>query len=60
MTGGDFKAARAILGLTQKEMAEALRMGQWGWQALSGWESGRTPVPGPVSLAVEHLLHCRP
>jgi DNA-binding transcriptional regulator YiaG len=56
MTGDEFKAARERLGHTQQEMAVALRMGQWGWQALSGWETGKRPVPGPVSLAVEYLL----
>ena len=56
MTAADFRAARKTLGLTQKQMAEALRMGKWGWQTISDWESGRVPVPGPVTLALECLL----
>ena len=56
MTADEFKAARERLGYTQQEMAVALRMGAWGWQAVSGWETGKRPVSGPVSLAVAYLL----
>lgn len=56
MTPADFRAARKDLGLTQHAMAEALRMGKHGWQTISAWETGKTPIPGPVSLAVECLI----
>lgn len=56
MTPAGFRNARQALGHTQHAMAEALRMGKHGWQTISAWENGKTPIPGPVSLAVEHLL----
>lgn len=61
MTPADFRAARNALGLTQKQMAEALRMGKHGWQSISKWESDEFEgaIPGPVTLAVECLLNHR-
>lgn len=52
MTGEQFKAIRTKLGLSQKAMAERLQMGAHGWQTISGWENGKQPVPGPVSVAM--------
>jgi transcriptional regulator with XRE-family HTH domain len=60
MTGQQFLDARTKLGLTQRAMAGALRLGSHGWQTISGWENGHKPVPGPVQLAVEHLLAAVP
>lgn len=57
MTPEQFRNARKALGLTQHAMAEALLMGKHGWQTISGWETGKTPIPGPVQLAVHCLLH---
>ena len=37
-------------------LAEALRMGKWGWQTISKWENGDVPVPGPAQIAIECLL----
>jgi len=48
------------LGLTQHGLAEALLMGAHGWQTVSAWERGKRPVPGPVIIAMEHLLNCAP
>ncbi len=59
MTPADFRTARKRLGLTQKQMAEALRMGTHGWQTISKWENDGSEIPGPVSLAVECLLNHR-
>ena len=56
MTPEQFRTARKTLGLTQKGLAVELRMGNHGWQSISKWERGETPVPGPVTLALEHLL----
>jgi DNA-binding transcriptional regulator YiaG len=56
VTGQQFLEARTKLGKSQKAMATALRMGAHGWQSISAWENGRIPVPGPVQVAVEHLL----
>jgi DNA-binding transcriptional regulator YiaG len=50
----EFKAARLALGLSQKEMAEALRVA--GEATIRSWESGRRPISGPVSVAVELML----
>ena len=55
MTADEFSSARKALGLTQKGLAEALRMGTHGWQSISKWENGDHAVPGPVTLALEHL-----
>ena len=56
MTTADFRAARKALGLTQHGLAEALRMGKHGWQTISAWENGKSPIPGPVQVAIQCLL----
>lgn len=56
MTPADLRTARRTLGLTQHGLAEALRMGKWGFQTVAKWEKGTQPVPGPVTLAIELLL----
>jgi DNA-binding transcriptional regulator YiaG len=55
VTPSDLRTARRALGLTQKGLARALRMGAHGWQSISGWESegNERGVPGPVQVAVE-------
>lgn len=53
MTPTEFRTARKALGLTQHELAGALRMGKWGFQTVGKWERGEVPVPGPVSVALE-------
>lgn len=60
MTPADFRAARKGLGMTQKQLAEALRMGRHGWQTISKWESDdyAGTIPGPVQIALEHIAHC--
>jgi DNA-binding transcriptional regulator YiaG len=58
LSPADLRAARKVLGLTQKGLAEALRMGEWGWQTVAKWEadSNARGVPGPVQVAVECML----
>ena len=58
MTPVDLRTARKRLGLTQKGLATALRMGAHGWQTISAWESDIDPreAPGPVQVAIECLL----
>jgi transcriptional regulator with XRE-family HTH domain len=58
MEAADLRAARKRLGLTQKGLAKALRMGEHGWQSISKWESDNNErgVPGPVQATVELLL----
>ena len=60
LTPEQFRDTRKRLGLTQKGLATALRMGSHGWQTISKWESGATPVPGPVSVAMDCLLNHAP
>lgn len=58
MTPERFRTARKSLGMTQKQLAEALRMGTHGWQTISKWEGGGATIPGPVQVAMEHLANC--
>jgi transcriptional regulator with XRE-family HTH domain len=51
----DLRAARKALGLTQHALAEALGMGRWGWQTISAWEGGRSPVPKDLPAKLEKL-----
>ncbi len=60
MTHADLRTARKRLGLTQKGLAKALRMGKWGWQSVAKWEKGETDVPGPVQVALELMLEKLP
>ncbi len=56
MSPADLRAARKRLGLTQNGLAEALRMGKWGWQTISKWERDGSTIPGPVQVAIEGML----
>lgn len=58
MTPAELRTARKRLGLTQKGLAERLRMGPHAWQTVSRWESddNERGVPGPVAVAVEFML----
>jgi len=56
MEAADFRVARSVLGHTQHAMAAALGMGKHGWQSISKWETGKTPIPGPVAIAVRCLV----
>jgi DNA-binding XRE family transcriptional regulator len=57
MTKEEFRAAREKLGLTQSEMAKALRLRpDNGAASVRAMEAGRKAISGPVSLAVEYLL----
>jgi DNA-binding transcriptional regulator YiaG len=49
------KAIREGLGLTQVALAATLRLGPTGKRSVIRWETGDTPVPGPVSVALEAL-----
>lgn len=60
MTPADFRAARKSTGMTQKQLAAALKMGAHGWQTISRWESDsfEGQIPGPVQVALDHICHC--
>lgn len=57
MTPETIKAARLELGLTQRGLAEALRLSEpYGKDVVRSWESGRRPISGPAAVAIELML----
>jgi transcriptional regulator with XRE-family HTH domain len=57
MTPADLRRARKALGLSQKGLAEALRLSEKnGGRSVRNWERDGNTVPGPVQVAVEFLL----
>ncbi len=59
MTPTAVHAARQSLGMTQAELARALRLtdpDQNGRRTVRNWEKGATPISGPASVALEALL----
>ena len=55
MTPAQILAARKALGLSQRGLAEALRLIN-GDRTVRNWESGRVAITGPASLALEALV----
>ena len=53
MTPAEVKAVRVRLGLTQRELAEWLRLSANGDRSVHRWESGDTPISGPAEVALE-------
>ena len=56
MTPREFRAARAILGLDQKQMAEILGKSTCG---VSNYETGKTPVPLVVEKYLKLLMESK-
>ncbi len=56
MTPEEVNFARIRLGMTLRELAEALRMGTDGRRAVRRWETGDRPISGPASVAIEAML----
>jgi DNA-binding transcriptional regulator YiaG len=59
------RAARLSLGMTQSRLAEVLQLAGNGSRTVRRWESGASPIPGPVAMLltiwVEHAsLRPRP
>lgn len=52
----DFKNARQELGMSASQLAKTLRMGKCADRTIRRYESGESPIPGPVSVAVEAML----
>ena len=52
----DFRKARDELGMSASQLAKVLRMGRGADRTIRRYESGQSPVPGPVSVAVEALM----
>jgi|AKVG01.1.fsa_nt_gi DNA-binding transcriptional regulator YiaG len=56
MTPEDIKRIRNKLGMTQQELADALRMSRLnGGRTVRKWESGDMQINGPASLALEYM-----
>jgi transcriptional regulator with XRE-family HTH domain len=55
----ELKAARLRLGMTQTELAVALKLGADGDRAVRRWEKGDRPISGPVEVAVTFMLERR-
>jgi len=55
MTKEDVKRIRIKLGMNQRELAHAIRLGLNGDRTIRRWEGGFIPVPGPASLALEYM-----
>ena len=57
MTPAEIKAARQRLGLTQRGLADALRLaGSDRTRTVRSWEQGTRPISGPATVAIELLL----
>lgn len=57
MTPAEIAEVRRNTGLTQAQLAAALRLGSSGGRTVRRWESGDTKLPGPVSIIYELLRH---
>lgn len=55
MTPERVKSIRGELKVSQEALAQMLRLGPTGKRTVARWEAGDTPVPGPVSVALEAL-----
>lgn len=53
----EIKAARLALGMNQREFAEALRLSSQA--TVRSWESGRRPISGPATVAIELMLKAK-
>ncbi len=57
MTPENFKRIRQQLGLTQAELARALRITEG--RTIRRYESGERPISGPVAIIMEALADGR-
>lgn len=56
MTPDKLLAARARLGMTQVQLARALKLGNGGARTVRRWEAGDRAISGPVEVAVRMML----
>jgi len=54
MNATELKAARAALGLTQQQLADAIRISNN--RTIRAWESGSVPIPGPAQVLIEIMV----
>jgi DNA-binding transcriptional regulator YiaG len=55
VTSEDVKRIRVKLGMNQRQLAQAIRLGLNGDRTIRRWEKGEIAVAGPASLALEYL-----
>ena len=57
ITAADFRAARDRLGMSRRQLTQALRLAEsTGGKTIARWEDGEVPVSGPVCVAMEYML----
>jgi DNA-binding transcriptional regulator YiaG len=56
MTPATVRAHRHALGMTQSQLGLMLRLSPDNGRTVRNWESGRYPISGPASLALEALV----
>jgi DNA-binding transcriptional regulator YiaG len=56
MTPAEFTALRHKIGMSREQLAAALGV---SLATVKNYASGRVPIPGPVTIALDHLAHCR-
>lgn len=56
MTPDEVRESRRAMGMTQHQLATALRMGTDGKRSVRRWEAGDRPISGPASVAIEALM----
>lgn len=54
MTAAELKKAQATLGLTNQQLADALKV---SLRAVEMWRQGARPIPGPVEVAITMMLN---
>jgi len=60
LTPTEFKEARKRLGLSQKEMAEFLRLSAARATSATLYESGARAISGPIQVAITYRLRYGP
>jgi DNA-binding transcriptional regulator YiaG len=62
VTPTELKEARATLGMTQRQLADALELsGTWPQHTVRSWENGKRPITGPARVAIRLMLkHHKP
>lgn len=55
MSGAEFCKIRRDLKYSQAALGELWNMGRWGGRTVRRWESGTTPIPGPVAFAIRAM-----
>lgn len=61
-TGDQVAAARAALGLTQAQLADALELGGGvnAKDSVRNWERNKRPISGPARVAIRLMLATMP